>query len=140
MSDPLHGLLYRSTATRPFGSRELLPLLTTSQRWNAQHGVTGRLLVEDSESTRSFVQWLEGTSDDVAELFGRIEGDPRHDDLTVLASGPIDELTGRAGRLYPDWSMSLETVDALPESLEAFLAGYDGGPAPPSGQPWRTAG
>ena len=138
MSAPLHALLYRSSATGPLTPVHLLPLLTRSMRWNAAHGVTGRLLVDDP-APRTFVQWIEGDPADVGVLFERIREDGRHTDLRVLASGPVSELAGRPGRLYPDWSMSLETQADLPASLSEFLAAYEAFPERRLAAGWSLA-
>lgn len=129
MPAPLHALLYRSTATRPMEPNEYLPLLTQSMRWNALRGITGRLFLTEADVVPvEFVQWIEGDPAEVGVLFERIRTDPRHTDLRVFASGPIADLTGRPGRLYPDWSMSLERRPDLAESLSDFLSAYEGRP------------
>jgi hypothetical protein len=125
----LHTLLYRSHATRPLDERELLPILMSSMRNNARVGLTGLLLygppsplpesddpppsnVIPFEGAGVFVQWLEGPKDAVRETFERIGRDRRHADVEILAEG------SREARLFPHWSMALETVRALPETAE----------------------
>lgn len=126
---PTHGLLYRSVATAPISSDDLLAILVASRRWNAQNGVTGRLFVEEADDAcGAFVQWIEGPEEALGRLFRRIAEDPRHADLSVMASGPIGELAARPGRLYPDWSMSLERAEALPSSVGEFLTAYEDQP------------
>lgn len=140
MATPLHALLYRSTAVRPLSSDELVPLLFRAMRWNAQHGITGRLFVEGPEfSVGAFAQWVEGRPEDVAALFERLREDDRHTNICVLASGPIRDLTGRDGRLYPDWSMSLERDATLPLTLSDFLAAYEDWPERRLVQRWEMA-
>lgn len=119
-------------------SVHLLPLLTQSMRWNAAHGITGRLFV-DGTRAQTFSQWIEGDPADVGALFERIWTDPRHADLQVLASGPVADLTGQPGRLYPDWSMSLETQSRLPVSLSDFLGVYESFPERRLAAGWSLA-
>ena len=136
----LHGLLYRSTASQALTSRDLLDLLAQSMRANVVRGLTGRLFVEDADGAPgSLVQWIEGPAEAVDALFRKIERDPRHSDVEVLASGPLTQLTGRPGRLYPDWSMSLETEEALPHSLSEFLSLYEDHPERCLVQRWGVA-
>lgn len=136
----LHGLLYRSTASPALTSRDLLALLSQSMRANVVRGLTGRLFIEDVDGTPgTLVQWIEGPTEAVSSLYRKIERDPRHSDVEVLASGPLVRLTGRAGRLYPDWSMSLETEQALPTSLSEFLALYEDHPERCLVQRWGVA-
>ena len=125
----LHTLLYRSHATRELDERDLLPILMSSMRNNARVGVTGVLLygpptsqpapnpdappattIVPFEGPGVFVQWLEGPEDAIRSTYERIDADPRHTDVEILDSG-----TGER-RLFPHWSMALETVRALPET------------------------
>ena len=127
----LHTLLYRSRATRELDERELLPILMTSMRNNARVGLTGILLYgppeplpapdEDAPPTGTvvpfegpgvFVQWLEGPEEAVRNTYERIGQDARHTDVEILDRGTSDR------RLFPHWSMALETVHDLPETPE----------------------
>jgi hypothetical protein len=133
---PLHTLLYRSHATRALDERELLPILMTSMRNNARVGLTGLLLygppepLAESDAPPStnvipfegpgvFVQWLEGPEEAVRATFERIGRDRRHAGVELVAQGT------REARLFPHWSMALETTLALPETaadVERFAA------------------
>jgi hypothetical protein len=125
----LHTLLYRSRATRELDERELLPILMTSMRNNARVGVTGILLygpptplpepdpdappvaaVVPFEGPGVFVQWLEGPEAAVEKTYARIDADPRHTDVEILDRGTSER------RLFPHWSMGLNTVRSLPET------------------------
>lgn len=127
---PLHTLLYRSRAVRAFDERDLLPILMSSMRNNARVGVTGLLLygppdplpetddpppttIIPFEGPGVFVQWLEGPEEAVGATFERIGRDRRHTAVDVLARST------REARLFPHWSMALETVRALPETPDA---------------------
>ncbi len=127
----LNTLLYRSRATRELDERDLLPILMSSMRNNARVGVTGLLLygpptplpepdadtppattVVPFEGPGVFVQWLEGPEAAIRATYERIDADARHDDVEILDAGTSDR------RLFPHWSMALETVRALPETAD----------------------
>jgi hypothetical protein len=69
--------------------------------------VTGLLLVHGGW----FVQALEGQADAVRAVFARIAADPRHFDVTVLASGSADQ------RLFSDWSMAERRLSTGDDSV-----------------------
>ena len=77
---------------------ELERILAASRRNNPARGITGALLFNEG----SFAQVLEGEHAAIAECFGRIQVDPRHDDVQLLALEPIEE------RSFPNWSMAYE--------------------------------
>ncbi|TGE24883.1 BLUF domain-containing protein [Hymenobacter aquaticus] len=108
---PLYHLVYQSTATAPFSDAELQALLVQSRAWNHGHALTGVLLYGEG----SIMQVLEGPQHEVEYIFGRIEQDPRHYDVTKLADGPI------ARRNFSQWSMGFTAV--RPEDF-TYLTGY----------------
>lgn len=97
MTQPLIRMIYASQAVRdPNGNPpDLDPILAAARRKNPSRGVTGALLVSRGE----FGQVLEGPEDGVEEVFGWIEGDPRHEDVDVLDIRTI------SARAFPDWAM-----------------------------------
>lgn len=120
-SDPLWGLLYTSTATRPMTEADLDALLEEAQARNEALGVTGWLTYvagEDGEPG-TFTQYVEGPESVIRRLFygdaepgttaPSIHDDPRHRDVVVIQEGAFGG--GPPGcRLHPDWFM--EWVDA----------------------------
>lgn len=89
--------IYASGARLPFAEQELE---TWADRWrinNRQAGITSLLLYESG----SFLQVLEGPACVVADLYARIEGDPRHSRVLLLDRHPI------AQREFPDWDLEL---------------------------------
>ncbi len=104
---PLVACAYVSTPTTPFTDRDLSDLLLSARRWNARHGITGKLIVleEDGQLVR-FAQWIEGAERDIEACFERIAADPRHTDLEVRRQGPIQ------GRRFPAWEMAIDAVPA----------------------------
>lgn len=63
---------------------------------NRARDITGQLMVHGGW----FIQALEGPVAAVRELFAAIAADPRHFDVTVLASGSADQ------RLFGGWGMA----------------------------------
>ncbi len=110
-SQPLHRLVYQSSATVFLNESHLEPLLTKSRAWNTAHGLTGLLLYCDGE----LLQVLEGPADEVHAIFARIQHDARHTYVTTLADGPV------AHRCFTEWSMGFRTVDS---AHLASVAGY----------------
>lgn len=111
-SDPLWGLLYESTATRPMTDEDLRAILAVSQRWNARAGITGWLTYAVGEDgVGRFTQYLEGPRSAVRALFYGEDGRPgvlrdaRHRDVRVVHEGAFGG--GPPGaRLYPQWRMA----------------------------------
>lgn len=95
--------------------QELQSILTTCRRNNERQGVTGALLY----NAGSFAQVLEGTLEDVAAVFERIQRDDRHTEVTVIQSGPISK------RHFPDWAMAFagnSSYEGTPVATAAFEA------------------
>ncbi len=95
----LHRLAYVSTSRLAGDPRErqhIADILLTSRRHNAEAEVTGALLATDDR----FAQVLEGEQQAVAETFGRISLDPRHQDIAVVVEEAIKT------RQFPHWSMA----------------------------------
>ena len=87
-------------------------ILGVSQSNNARDGLTGLLLSHGGW----FLQVLEGDRGRIAMLMSRLERDPRHTDIRVLAEGEAP------GRAFPDWSMGQVLVTP---QIEADLAGQN---------------
>ena len=112
MPEPLHHLVYQSTATSVLEERELEHLLARSRAWNSAHGLTGVLL----HSHGSITQVLEGPETEVRALFARISRDHRHAHLLKLADGPIAE------RQFAQWSMGFRAVAPADfDQLQGYL-------------------
>jgi hypothetical protein len=119
----LYHLVYQSTATLPMGDKELEALLKQSRNWNSQHQLTGILLY----SEHSIMQVLEGPKDEVFYIFNRIEKDIRHQNVTKLADGEIQQ------RNFSQWSMGFKAVALSDfEHLAGYLNISQAGFLPPS--------
>jgi diguanylate cyclase (GGDEF)-like protein/PAS domain S-box-containing protein len=105
-------ITYTSHCARPLTPRELQDLLRASRARNLQAGVTGMLL----HLSGSFLQVLEGESDEIERIWQSVQDDDRHTDLNLLADEPARD------RLFQHWPMGYERpVQAL---LEAALPRY----------------
>jgi len=71
-------------------------ILLTSRRNNAEAEITGALLATDDR----FAQVLEGERRAMEATLERISHDPRHQDVVLLLTEPIES------RQFPHWSMA----------------------------------
>ena len=96
----LASVLYRSRALRPFGADDLYDLSVQVAAANRENGITGYLTYRNV----FFTQYFEGSGDAVAELYGRLMSDTRHEiEVAVVLDVEM--------RRFPDWSMRL--IDPL---------------------------
>ncbi|MDX7952933.1 BLUF domain-containing protein [Lichenihabitans sp. Uapishka_5] len=123
--DHLHRLVYysRNRIDGPL-NEAVRTILAASRRNNAPLAVTGALMF----NAGCFAQVLEGDRAVLESTFERIQQDPRHGDVSVLAFEPI------AARSFGQWSMGF--VGARPDHAAAFAdvataSGFD--PAVASG-------
>ncbi|MEQ8804372.1 MAG: BLUF domain-containing protein [Rhodospirillales bacterium] len=112
-TDNLHALIYRSQETAPLSSDDLKVLLESSRRKNERLSITGILIYGGGV----FAQYLEGSKSNIDSLFASITKDNRHQDVWMMAAGPITD------RAFPEWSMSYRDVTAdivhmLPGALD----------------------
>jgi hypothetical protein len=106
-----YSIVYISTAIADFGEADLLQLLKRARGFNERAGITGVLMYGGGR----FVQVLEGCPTAVRCLYARIEADPRHGCLEVLANGFVER------RDFSGWHMSF----APPPAGDFYtLAGY----------------
>lgn len=96
----LHQIIYTSHSLTPMDSDELVELLEKSRRNNTPLQITGLLLHADG----SFMQTIEGERDAVHALLARIQRDPRHGGLIVIADEPIES------RSFGEWSMAFREI------------------------------
>lgn len=91
----VHQLVYISAADRQLSDAQLADILAKARANNARLSVTG-VLVHDAGS---FFQVLEGPPGRVEAVFRKIEADPRHRRILVLARRDV------ARPSFADWSM-----------------------------------
>jgi hypothetical protein len=97
----LFSLIYVSSAPHQMSSEELVEILRVSHKNNAPRAITGMLLYKGG----NFMQVLEGPEKDVREIFAKIEKDPRHHSIIVLAEEEIEE------RQFAAWEMAFVNLD-----------------------------
>lgn len=86
---------------------ELARILETARRLNAERHVTGFLMATPG----GFAQILEGEAGAIAETYGRIMVDPRHDQLRLLAQDTVAE------RQFAGWAMAFAERDETTEFI-----------------------
>ena len=90
-------LLYASRANVKIDEELVASILEKAHAYNAARGLTGILCT--SPEGNVFLQVLEGGRAAVNELYGRIQRDPRHRDVTLLDYAEISE------RRFATWRM-----------------------------------
>lgn len=114
----MYRIIYKSIETAPLTNTKLKKLLDRTRRHNAERSVSGILI----HHRGVFLQLLEGDASDVKGVFGRIERDHRHKQITTLLSA--DKPGGRAFGQWPmgfidgdDAAAILRGVADLPDGL-----------------------
>ncbi len=104
---PTFRLMYRSRDRIPAERRkvELGELFSAARSNNKKQHITGALLLSDEW----FVQILEGDESAVRALYDRIEADPRHDSVSLLETGMVDD------RVFSRWAMAKVATDGEPD-------------------------
>ena len=91
-------LIYRSVARPSFKQSEIQKMLKKARLYNEQLGITGCLLYYEGE----FIQYLEGNQIKVLELYDKIKGDKRHNDVELIS------FAERESREFNNWEMAYE--------------------------------
>jgi len=100
-------LIYASRACEPIGHELIEQIVAASSRNNHANGITGVL----GYSGDVFIQVLEGGRGQVNRLYGQLQRDPRHTDLTLLQYCEIN------ARHYASWTMAKVRLDKVNLSL-----------------------
>ncbi len=95
-------LIYASTATEGVGLTEFRGILQQSQVNNHKRDLTGVLAF----NSKIFLQGLEGSREQVNELYSRLLRDKRHHTVAMLEYAEIDE------REWAQWSMGFAAPSA----------------------------
>lgn len=106
-SGPVFHLIYRSTSliAPEHLKEELGGLFSAARSNNKRLQITGALLCVDD----CFVQVLEGDETAVRALLAHITGDPRHESVELLDSGPMEQ------RVFSRWAMARVAEDGEPD-------------------------
>lgn len=104
-------LTYMSRPTKralePSFSEAMARLSRQSQARNRLADLTGALIVSEGW----FIQTIEGGHAPLIETLGRINQDPRHEDMRVF------EIATTSTRLFESWAMHVGTQDAIDPEL-----------------------
>ncbi len=100
-------LVYSSRMTKMCGPQELADIMEASRKNNDISGITGALCY----ASCGFLQCLEGSRQNVNEIYRRIVNDPRNDQVTLLSYSSIDD------RLFGRWSMAYVRADTVDRSI-----------------------
>jgi len=116
----LHNIIYISKVTKLLKDPDLIALLEQSREWNLSHGLTGMLLYIEgkvlSKTEGRFMQVLEGSPEEVIDIFEKIKKDTRHHYIIPLKMGAIEE------RSFNDWTMGFHPLDMQEmEKLPGFF-------------------
>ena len=125
--DRLQFLIYTSRVTNNMDEQGLNDILEQARSFNRRNRITGYLLFNDGV----FLQYIEGPQSVIKKLFTSIARDPRHQDVTLLVEGFLDE------RLFIDWSMGFQALDkqnllcrgGITATTKDFFAYYRDNPA-----------
>ena len=120
MSSELIRFVYVSRATfKPFdaGSESgldanVVKILNQSRKNNQKRNLVGALYY----GSGCFFQCLEGAKADIDALYATLLNDPRHKDLKILSSKPIDRIH------FTSWEMKYATID---QEVRVFLRKYN---------------
>mgnify|MGYP001548538738 CR=1 FL=1 len=100
-------LVYASKATKSMELKDLGEIHKAARGKNAELGITGLLCYDENV----FVQWLEGPRDAVNELYTTILRDWRHDRITLLDYGEVDQ------RQFQQWEMGFVSAKRIDHEL-----------------------
>lgn len=95
----LYQLVYSSIRTSACTQAEIDNILSSCEKNNPRHNVTGVLLHSDN----SFIQYLEGGKE-IIQLYDQIKADPRHKSVVLLSYAPL------AKRVFPSWHMGYKNI------------------------------
>ncbi|MFT4736523.1 MAG: hypothetical protein ACI8QD_000468 [Cyclobacteriaceae bacterium] len=99
----LYRLVYTSFRKPNCNQQEIENILASCKKNNPSRNITGILM----HSNNRFIQYVEGSKDDLRQLYDLIKQDPRHTSVNERNFEPIKE------RLFPSWEMGYRDVDGL---------------------------
>jgi hypothetical protein len=96
MTGKIERMAYCSRSQVAMNSLVLIAdILAVSQRNNRRDEISGALMYSEGV----FFQVIEGAAVDLDRLLRRLDSDPRHAEIRIIARAPV------TGRLFGDWSM-----------------------------------
>ncbi|MCW8929166.1 MAG: BLUF domain-containing protein [Gammaproteobacteria bacterium] len=110
-------LIYISSATSWPSENDLKELLQQSRARNLRQNITGMLLYDNA----TYMQVLEGSKEDVHEIYNSILKDSRNNGNVTLVEEEISK------RNFPNWSMGFKNLKSCsPEELPGFQDVFNG--------------
>jgi len=91
---------YMSNQSQVLTNQDIESMLFQIREKNKRLAITGILLLIQGK----FVQYIEGKSTEIDEVYDSIKKDSRHNELILLDSGKLDS------RQFNDWSMAYKKV------------------------------
>lgn len=98
--EDLKCLVYTSVISSYCNHTAIDNILTTARKKNEQLDITGILV----HTPRLFMQYIEGPTTHICQLFNRIKLDNRHQDILLCHFSSIEQ------RLFPDWQMGYKDL------------------------------
>ena len=112
MQEELKQVIYVSERT-DLSEDSLTNIYDTSYKNNPEKGITGCLLI----GSNSYLQYLEGPTLQVEELYSKIKLDSRHKNVKKLHDQRAEE------KLFSSWSMKFAPFNNLEWSNQEFDSG-----------------
>ncbi|GLR69608.1 BLUF domain-containing protein [Agaribacter marinus] len=109
-------LVYMSRAKVSFTTDDLFRLLESARANNKKCSITGMLLFDGSST---FIQVLEGHSNQVNALFASIQQDHRHENIELLSKRMV------FSRNFPDWSMGFKKIKQQSREGKPMIEGFN---------------
>ena len=100
-------MVYASTAVNAVNGEMLESILRVARNRNEMRDLTGMLVFDH----KHFLQVIEGGRAAVSLLLGKLMGDTRHKDVTVLE---LEEITQRS---FADWSMEFVPAASINKTV-----------------------
>lgn len=98
----LHRIIYLSSGQKDLTLLDVNVILKNAKAYNKSKNITGVLLYLD----KNFIQVLEGTKDDVINLYEKIQLDNRHKNIIKVIEDTINR------RQFEEWDMGFSELNS----------------------------
>lgn len=102
--ESFYQIAYCSVLKQQMDEADVQQMVAHSQRNNQARGITGMMMIDQG----LVIQWLEGSKDDVRQLWAKLQKDNRHHCIVQLLQRDFTDT-----RLFPDWSMQRTTREDM---------------------------
>ena len=107
----LFRLIYCSRAKKVLGFKDVKELATSANEKNLDRDITGILLYNNNY----FFQCIEGSQENINDLYLKISGDERHGAIRLLSYDQI------RARLFPEWNMGLIQTEPTKDLIRRYF-------------------